>query len=198
MTMYHLAHNATDRMGRPPYQKVEVEVMNIEDIPEMYRKLRFYDGTEKTLHPYAPQKRRNSQKYSRYDGTSNSEIMHGQNTRASADISSNNTMGTMPLVTKWFESLEKKNLIILIVATICFLASLKPLGKNIERISNWINTEKVVLPIDKTNKTPPAHTQQPLEGGEGIADETSQTPPNGNSMEAPQNNQNLSGDTNKH
>lgn len=170
MTMYHLAQNATDRMGRPPYQKVEVEVMNIEDIPEMYRKLRFYDGTEKTLHPYAPQKRRNSQKYSRYDGTSNSEIMHGQNTRASADISSNNTMGTMPLVTKWLESLKKKNLIILIIAIVCFLISLKPLGKNIERINKLFDKE-VTSPcggqeteeqaINKTQGDTPTDVREP-------------------------------------
>ena len=47
----------------------------------------------------------------------------------------------MPSITKWFESIKKKNLIILIIAIVCFLISLKPLGKNIERINKLFDKE---------------------------------------------------------
>jgi len=194
MTMYHLAHNAINTSGRPPYQKVEVEVMSMVDIPEAYRKLRFYDGTEKALHPYAPQKRRNSQKISRYDGII--EDVHHQSGSRSAVNSSEASTRTMPLVTKWFESIKKKELIILIVAVVCFLISLKPLGKNVVKIANWFNTEKVA-PKDKTDKDPQAiHGQQPSEKEHGLADETPQTPQNGNTVDVPQDNQPQLGNTN--
>lgn len=138
MTMYHLAHNAADGFGKPPYQRVEVEVVDAKDIPEVYRKLRFYDGSEKTLHPYAPQvSRRHQSNYSRYDGSAEQRVQPKKEIPFTGTVSSS----SMPSITKWLEGIKKKNLIILIIAVVCFLISLKPLGKNIERINKLFDKE---------------------------------------------------------
>ena len=55
MTMYYLAHSDARGYGRPNYQRVEVEVGS-DLIPEEYFKLRYYQGEERDLHPYAPQR----------------------------------------------------------------------------------------------------------------------------------------------
>lgn len=55
MTMYYLAHSDARGYGRPNYQRVEVEV-GADLIPEEYFKLRYYQGEERDLHPYAPQR----------------------------------------------------------------------------------------------------------------------------------------------
>lgn len=55
MTMFYLAHSDARGHGRPNYQKVEVEVGS-DLIPEEYFKLRYYQGEERDLHPYAPQR----------------------------------------------------------------------------------------------------------------------------------------------
>lgn len=55
MTMYHLAHGHSNGYERPPYQQVDVEVGS-DLIPEEYFKLKYYQGEEKDLHPYAPQR----------------------------------------------------------------------------------------------------------------------------------------------
>ena len=55
MTMYYLAHSNARNFGRPNYQKVDIEVGS-DLIPDEYFKLRYYQGTEHDLHPYAPQK----------------------------------------------------------------------------------------------------------------------------------------------
>jgi len=59
MTMYYLPHSesANRYAGRPNYQKVEIEVGS-DLIPEEYFKLRYYQGEENQLHPYAPQNKR--------------------------------------------------------------------------------------------------------------------------------------------
>ena len=53
MTMYYLAHSDARTYGRPNYQRVDVEVGS-DLIPEEYFKLRYYQGEERDLHPYAP------------------------------------------------------------------------------------------------------------------------------------------------
>lgn len=53
MTMYYLAHGVSKYSERPPYQQVEVEVGS-DIIPEEFFKLKYYQGQEKDLHPYAP------------------------------------------------------------------------------------------------------------------------------------------------
>ena len=55
MTMYYLAHSDARNFGHPNYQKVNIEVGS-DLIPEEYFKLRYYQGTEHDLHPYAPPK----------------------------------------------------------------------------------------------------------------------------------------------
>mgnify|MGYP002508282276 CR=1 FL=1 len=55
MTMYYLAHSDARTYGRPNYQRVDVEVGS-DLIPEEYFKLRYYQGEERDLHPYAPQR----------------------------------------------------------------------------------------------------------------------------------------------
>lgn len=134
MTMYHLAHNATNGFGRPPYKKVEVEVVDTKDIPEAYRKLRFYDGTEKALHPYAPRTNRTHHNNSRYDGTiEDARLDENYREKAEREL----TDSSMPSTAKWLEDVKKKRtLIILVVAIVCFLASLVPLSKNIAKLSS--------------------------------------------------------------
>lgn len=59
MTMYYLAHGHSNGHERPPYQQVDVEVGS-DLIPEEYFKLKYYQGEEKDLHPYAPQHNKNT------------------------------------------------------------------------------------------------------------------------------------------
>lgn len=128
MTMYHVPHNEAYVAGRPAYDVVEVEVINTEDIPEDYRKLRYYDGTEKSLHPYAPQKTSSTK------NNQNGSIGHGK--QPTDNHAKNQPTVGLPHLTSWLINLKKNNnLIILIVAIICFLVSLIPLSRNIERVS---------------------------------------------------------------
>lgn len=55
MTMYYLTHSDARGYGRPNYQRVDIEVGS-DLIPEEYFKLRYYQGAERDLHPYAPQR----------------------------------------------------------------------------------------------------------------------------------------------
>lgn len=155
MTMYHLAHNAATGFGRPPYDKVDVEVIGMEDIPEAYRKLRYYDGSEKALHPYAPNNKRRSNRQSRYDGFEHPVTPQGQDqtptpkgTFVEVLTGAAQKGSSLPATENWLENLKKKpKLIILAIAIVCFLISLKPLCKNFEKLSNLFkkSTPEMVL-----------------------------------------------------
>ena len=54
LTLYHLEHNAPS-YGRPNYTQVDYEVGS-DLIPEEYFELKFYDGDEADLHPFAPRR----------------------------------------------------------------------------------------------------------------------------------------------
>ena len=130
MTMYHLANKDASGFGRPPYQRVETEVIGSEDIPEEYRRLRYYDGTEKSLHPYAPNDSKKGGKGSRYDGVSETPTpgsSEGKNSGTSVENGQN--------VQNWLDSIKKKpQLTIICVVAVCLLLSLIPLRKNIKQI----------------------------------------------------------------
>ncbi len=129
MTMYHVPHNEAYVAGRPAYDVVEVEVINTEDIPEDYRKLRYYDGTEKSLHPYAPKKSSSAKNNQRESVRQSTPLFNNQPVNQVAD--------GLPRVTSWLINLKKNNkLIILIIAIVCFLVSLIPVRRNIERVSS--------------------------------------------------------------
>lgn len=86
ITAYHLQHEERESVGRPNYQKIEIEVISSEDIPEKFQKLRYYDGTEKTLHPYFSRKAKRE----------------GANDIPSLDEEA------MPALVKWFNKFRKK------------------------------------------------------------------------------------------
>lgn len=129
MTMYHVPHKEAYIPGRPAYDVVEVEVICSEDIPEDYRKFRYYDGTEQSLHPYAPKKS--------YSTKNNQKGSIGKSKQPTYSQPDYQQATRLPHLTSWLINLKKNNkLIILIVAIVCFLVSLIPLSRNIERVSN--------------------------------------------------------------
>ena len=58
MTMRYLAHSDSAKFGgRPNYKIVHIEVGS-DLIPEEYFKLKYYNGEEKNLHPYSPNRKK--------------------------------------------------------------------------------------------------------------------------------------------
>ena len=113
MTMYYLAHSDARGLGRPNYQKVDIEVGS-DLIPEEYFKLRYYQGQERDLHPYAParitphiQTSEENATEKRIDGRS---IVREQMARNSKGTQVHTTKDKIPLsVAKAFLEKIKKN-----------------------------------------------------------------------------------------
>jgi hypothetical protein len=124
MTMYHVPHKESNVFGRPSYDVVDVEVVGIGDVPEEFCKLRYYDGTERTLHPYPPRKSTSSTN----ENTIGSE---GVNSQSYENKEENN----LPNFKSWLLDLKKNNkLIVLIIALLFFMLSLKPLLNSFESL----------------------------------------------------------------
>ena len=144
MTMYYLAHSDARGYGRPNYQRVEVEVGS-DLIPEEYFKLRYYQGEERDLHPYAPQRvnrpaRASQQVYTapvqeqqtsqestseeHIDGNSIVREQMARNRRGGQQQQSNHTAkdDTLSVAEDVIERLKKnKTAVILVLALIAFL-----------------------------------------------------------------------------
>lgn len=143
MTMYHLPNNAMPQFGRPPYEVVDVEVGS-ELIPEEYFRLKYYNGEEKDLHPYAPVKNHRTSKLRSYeeDGTTNYPTqnghvpgtttgykVYGQPARREDKVKTSKEE-SLSNWEDWMLKLKKKrNLILLILCVIIFLLSLMHLKR---------------------------------------------------------------------
>lgn len=139
MTMYHVQHKESNALGRPVYNVVDVEVIGIEDVPEEFRRLRYYDGTERTLHPYPPRKSA-SYKYE------NTIAENRENTKSPENKIDNK----LPNFNSWLLDLKKNNkLIIFIIAILFFLLSLKSLLNSFESFldlfKEWGTTNSEII-----------------------------------------------------
>ena len=85
VTMYYIPHSEGETAGRPGYKEVDVEVISTEDIPKIYRRLRYYDGSEASLHPY----------FSKGEQQGKKEVIAMPN-------------DSMPSLVKWFNKIRKK------------------------------------------------------------------------------------------
>ena len=86
VTAYHIAHEASKKARRPDYRRIAVEVIPSDDIPEHYRKLRYYNGAEEELHPYF------------------SKGKDRESTTNVPEVSDDN----MPSLVRWFNRIRKK------------------------------------------------------------------------------------------
>lgn len=148
MTMYYLAHSDARNFGRPNYQKVDIEVGS-DLIPDEYFKLRYYQGTEHDLHPYAPQKMEHYEETPRQAYTATVQDPHSSDRRnideslngkniirdqinrnSRGDFQQENNHGTqnyttLSVVEDVIEKIKKNKIaIILLLAIIAFLFSL--------------------------------------------------------------------------
>ena len=156
MTMYYLAHSDARGYGRPNYQRVEVEVGS-DLIPEEYFKLRYYQGEERDLHPYAPQRvnrpaRASQQVYTaavqeqqtsqestseeHIDGNSIVREQMARNRRGGQQQQSNHTAkdDTLSVAEDVIERLKKnKTAVILVLALIAFLFSISSIKNDFSK-----------------------------------------------------------------
>lgn len=159
LTMYYLPHaeGARHYGGRPNYQEVGYEVGS-DLIPEEYFKLRYYQGEERQLHPYAPQRNDRQRVQSRYVGqeahseTSEPinakrivrEQIQGNNHRQRTEEA--NTLGhqeSLSAVSDITEALKKnKTLVILAIAMIAFAVSVFSIKNDIIKAFHFFGAEK--------------------------------------------------------
>lgn len=137
-----MRHVNVDNNSCPIYNIVDVEV-GTDLIPEEFLEKRYYEDITSDLHPLGPNRRlRDSNAFSTIHSADEIEtISKTEGTNISSIKQTVSSSSSMPSISKWFESIKKKNLIILIIAVVCFLISLKPLGKNIERINKLFDKE---------------------------------------------------------
>ncbi len=178
MTMYYLAHSDARTYGRPNYQRVDVEVGS-DLIPEEYFKLRYYQGEERDLHPYAPQRTnrpvRNPQQIynapaqeqqtsqekasdEHIDGNSIVIEQLGRNSRGTQkQETSHTTKGetTLSVAEDFIEKIKKnKTVVILVLALIAFLFSILSIKNDFSKgFRFWGNDDKAgtTVVIEETN-----------------------------------------------
>lgn len=157
MTMYYLAHSDARGYGRPNYQRVDIEVGS-DLIPEEYFKLRYYQGTEHDLHPYAPQRSNRpsrapqsvysapAQQQQTTEGSASEEHIDGnsivreqiaRNSRGALQQQPNHTAKddtTLSVAEDFIEKIKKnKKVIILILALIAFLFSVSSIKNDFSK-----------------------------------------------------------------
>ena len=156
MTMYYLAHSDARGYGRPNYQRVEVEVGS-DLIPEEYFKLRYYQGEERDIQPYAPQRvnrpaRASQQVYTapvqelqtsqestseeHIDGNSIVREQMARNRRGGQQQQSNHTAkdDTLSVAEDVIARLKKnKTAVILVLALIAFLFSISSIKNDFSK-----------------------------------------------------------------
>lgn len=157
MTMYYLAHSDARTYGRPNYQRVDVEVGS-DLIPEEYFKLRYYQGEERDLHPYAPQRtnrpvrvhqqihtapiqeQQTSQEKAsdeHIDGNSIVTEQLGRNSRGTQKQETTHTTKdetTLSVAEDFIEKIKKnKTVVILVLALIAFLFSISSIKNDFSK-----------------------------------------------------------------
>lgn len=178
MTMYYLAHSDARTYGRPNYQRVDVEVGS-DLIPEEYFKLRYYQGEERDLHPYAPQRtnrpvRTPQQTYNapaqelqtsqekasdeHIDGNSIVIEQLGRNSRGTQKQETSHTTKdetTLSVAEDFIEKIKKnKTVVILVLALIAFLFSILSIKNDFSKgFRFWGNDDKAgtTVVIEETN-----------------------------------------------
>ena len=157
ITMYYLAHSDARGFGHPNYQRVDVEVGS-DLIPEEYFKLRYYQGAERDLHPYAPQRNNRPARASQplytapvqqqptAEGGESEEHIDGnsivieqiaRNSRGTQQHQPNHTVKddtTLSVAEDFIEKINKnKKVIILILALIAFLFSISSIKNDFSK-----------------------------------------------------------------
>lgn len=157
MTMYYLAHSDARGYGRPNYQMVDIEVGS-DLIPEEYFKLRYYQGSERDLHPYAPQRSNRptiapqsvytapAQQQQPTEGSASEEHIDGnsivreqmaRNSRGAQQQQPHHTAKddtTLTVAEDFIEKIKKnKKVIILILALIAFLFSVSSIKNDFSK-----------------------------------------------------------------
>lgn len=181
MTMYYLAHSDARGYGRPNYQRVEIEVGS-DLIPEEYFTLRYYQGEERDLHPYAPQRNNRAPRtiqpvstvplQEQHTSDANTENGHIDGKSIVIEQMARNSRGTqrqehyhstqnetsLTVAENFIEKIKKnKTVVILILALIAFLFSISSIMNDFSKgFHLWGNDEKssdVVLPEEKDIET---------------------------------------------
>lgn len=170
MTMYYLPHSESvgRYTGRPNYQKVDIEV-GTDLIPEEYFKLRYYQGEDIQLHPYAPQQKRSQHQPSRFivEPTNQEERYlhtdevgseHTTPNRAvnnhthKEDVNSTRQETVYPrqqeplsAISKLTQSLKKnKKWVIFLISMVIFLLSIFSIKDNLVKAINFFADDKDV------------------------------------------------------
>lgn len=167
MTMYYLPHNGgvSRYSGRPNYQVVDIEVGS-DLIPEEYFKLRYFQGEENQLHPYAPQRKRGQHNPSRYSGEPMDQIERDQHNEVGSETTDTkrtltdqipkedsnsarketlNAKQQEPLsaISNFTESLKKnKSWVILIISMAAFVLSIFSIKNDVVKAFHFFDDQK--------------------------------------------------------
>lgn len=195
MTMYYLPHSESlsRYSGRPNYQEVDIEVGS-DLIPEEYFKLRYYQGEEKQLHPYAPQRKRSQHQPSRYTGeptnqterdlhTDEVESEHTNSKRTvnnhihreeGANSTKHETIyprhqEPLSAISKLTQSLKKnKTWVIFTISMVIFLLSIFSIKNDVIKVIHFFNDDKDIPIVVGT-------TQLDEKEGSGVDEEKAGT-----------------------
>lgn len=177
MTMYYLAHSDTRGYGRPNYQMVDIEVGS-DLIPEEYFKLRYYQGSERDLHPYAPQRSNRptrapqsvytapAQQQQPTEGSTSEEHIDGnsivrkqmaRNSRGAQQQQPNHTAKDETTLTAAEDVIEKikknKTVVILVLALIAFLFSISSIKNDFAKGFHFWGSDDEVGPVIVTDES---------------------------------------------
>ncbi len=167
MTMYYLPHSeSVNRFAsRPNYQEVGIEVGS-DLIPEEYFQLRYYQGEERQLHPYAPQRNRGQHQLSRYTGEPMNQTEIDQNDRVESDNTDtsgairnqisreeakstrqetaySNQQKPLSAISNLTESLKKnKTWVILMISMVAFVLSILSIKNDVVKAFHFFDDEK--------------------------------------------------------
>ena len=161
MTMYYLSHADAINRGRGSlnYQEVQVEVGS-DLIPEEYFKLRYYQGEEKDIHPYPPQRPKTT-RFSRYNNEESAGQHLDEGNNASGTISETHGIHTasstngepLSAISDITEALKKNRtpLVLLIIAIVVFVLSLFSIKKDYSKLFELFTGDRpsVERPIHK-------------------------------------------------
>ena len=158
MTMYYLPHDGcvSRYSGRPNYQVVDIEVGS-DLIPEEYFKLRYFQGEDNQLHPYAPQRNRDQHQRSRYSDEPINQIerdlrnevgIREQIPRDNANCTRQKTISPkqqrpLSAISNLTESLKKnKTWVILIISMAAFVMSILSIKNDVVKVFHFFYDEK--------------------------------------------------------
>lgn len=178
MTMYYLPHseNLGRYSGRPNYQEVDIEVGS-DLIPEEYFKLRYYQGEENQLHPYAPQ-RKSTEPTNQEEREQHTDGVKSEHTNQKRAVNNHihrkeaiypRHQEPLSAISKFTQSLKKnKTWVFFAISMVIFLLSIFSIKNDVVKAIHFFDNDKDIPAAIGT-------THSDEEEGDDIDDEEAET-----------------------